>query len=40
MNKTEKTAWTAPVLNKLGTIGDVAGAKTIHFNGASGNNRS
>ncbi|MFC3174976.1 hypothetical protein ACFOD9_12020 [Novosphingobium bradum] len=40
MNKTEKTIWTAPALHKLGAIGDVAGNKSVRFNGSSGNNKS
>lgn len=35
-----KRIWTKPELVRLGKIADVAGNKSINFNGASGNNKS
>lgn len=37
---TAKTAWTAPKLAKLGTIGDVAGNKVQSADGSSVNLKS
>jgi len=40
MEKKTVQPWVKPELVRLGQIADVAGNKSVNFNGASGNNKS